>query len=113
MKVNIHYIEHTRTDYEREYPWDEDKAERLPYSLGKCKRITVETVDVKSAWMKFVEDLKRDGWKLYTWDAVIKGDIVIHGVNVADALKPNHRFGYCIRDVISEIAPNAQKEWFE
>lgn len=111
MKVNIHYTEHTRTNYEREYPWDEDKREDV--HLGKHKRITVEAVDVKSAWMKFVEDLKRDGWKLYTWDAVIKGDIVIHNVNVADALKPNHRFGYGIMDVISEIAPNAQKEWFE
>ena len=115
MKAIITYHEHTRENYELAYPFDEDKAVEFTarFGLGTIKRVTVEADDLKAAWLKFAEGLKLDGWELYAWDAVIKNGVVRHGINVASALKPNHKFGYDIKDVITRIAPNAQKEWFE
>lgn len=112
MKHIVTYLEYTKANYDFEYPDNFEEPEDGRFR-GRVKKEFVEADDTKSAHTKFLEAHKVDGWKLYSWNAIIKDGIVRCGFSVATAADPRHCYGYEIKKVITEVAPNAQRWWID
>ena len=111
MKHIVTYLEYTKENHDLEYPGLDEEGEEV--FRGRVRKDFVEADDTKSAFTKYMETLKDDGWELYAWSAIIKNGIVRRAFHVANVADTRHCYGYDIRSVITTIAPNAQMEWFE
>ena len=111
MKHIIKYLEYTKENYDKEFPAEGELGEEV--FRGRVKKEIIESDSCKEAWQTFMEQIKDNGWELYTWNAIIKNGIVRSAISVADAAKPNHSFGYDIKTVISKVAENAQIKWYD
>ena len=107
----ITYLERTKKHYDIEYP-EHGEMNEVDF-FGKKRKVNVVSDNKEEAWVRFVTDLKRLGFKLYTWDSIILDDKVINGIHVAESENPNYLYGYPISDVITEVADNARKSLFE
>ncbi len=108
MVVGIIYLQNTKQKYDIEHS-DEieemSESQALKY-IGKTVRTKVYAEDIKAGWRKYMEALAAEGWELYAWNAVIKGDVVRYAFGAYDMANPRHQFGYDIKEVITKIAAN-------
>lgn len=107
----IKFLEYKKADYDIEYPPDGSEG-REDIFHGSVKKIEIKGNGMQETWTRYIKQLRDDGWKLYSWSAIIKGDIVRSGINIADAGIPNHQYGYNVTSIIQEKAENAQEFWF-
>lgn len=109
--IGIVYLRYTKENHDREYPAEGELGEEV--FRGQVIRETYHAEDIKAGWQMFMEQKKKEGWKLYTWSALIKDGIVIRGIGAYDKADERHQYGYDIKTVITEVADNAQIGWFE
>ena len=110
-RFTITYLERTRENYDREYPGI--YSEGSPHFYGRVRRVAIQAESCEQAWTLYVEGLKLDGWKLYTFDTLIKDGITVSSISVNADDDPAHHFGYGLTSVITEVAENAQPGWFD